>query len=1536
VNDPIERLANRGAPPDTLSLEEMRRVTSAPDVVSLEEMVLAQRPPSPTIDFPEFAPDWVRAGIEKTSWMLAYDIASGRRPKHFSDMNFLEKIGSEVLSFVIDPLTYLTFGLGGKAAATGVARFVMKRTAQKMVKEGAEKVATVGLLRSKIPSAIAGGAVGLGTFSAVKDPLAVAAEGMEVPWTLPFVAGAKGAALGALAATAGGVAGKPLIKRAEMVEGAPRIISHPARAYVETAAEIGAFGAASPSIQKGELVMPTVEDFANAAGVILGIRAVKGLPELVGSGLRKLAIGADPTLKELKALKYIDPDARNDILEKALEDKELPAPEAVRPDIMAKAEERFQELERLDDLRKKELERKAEFEQLGKVEYKKSLFDPERKASATEAEAEVLNSVFKQPDRPETGWNRKKFVQSYWNVYERDARKLHGLYVARKLGIEPKRRSLISDLHKVFRNYKERWPKALDGVTLKVTSKPLGKGMEEWLAYYDTTTREIVISTHQIFTQHKHADASVAFHTLRHEIEHAFDWGLAPVQAREAKKAGRHFIHHEMDEFALKLLHKALVKDAILSSKVEDLYDTWKEDYPNLAKKYKEYVEGGKPAPPHVLGRIAQIEQAMKVIRKGGIAADQTRIRSLHSEIGLMLSEIKPDRAERHKFYKNVTGVEGVNDMSVAQLRLLYEKVAELGLDPEVIIARNNQIQDDYRYLKKSPEWSEEMEKEILEPFGLEKFNDWKGMLGIDKDALVAHIRNIRMKHDQLMQVMDALSTYDVEEPLPPGAVRSKRSVIPPDLITLIREKEMNPITIGLKLAKGNEDSPLYKFIVDPMIKGDRAKEDVMQEFRKAEEAAIPFGKIPWRTFRKWQRQVVSVELPEATEQYDPVTGRIVPVKKLNVTHSFLAHLRAVVSDIRNREEIVNGKGLFFKSKLYESGGYVKVTDKHIDFLIEQMPRELKDWVDASVKLFNEIVTPKVLVELKKIGKPWAEEARAIIQENWERGLVYYPGRRDMAEITSDVGEILNDFIKRRFIKEGRTERLKPRKSSDAPFVIDDFFEVHDLYKRQLATFIGAHERAGRINTILSDPQFKGAIKARFTRGSQLLNELNEVLIDFKGLVWEAPGAFDRTVRGLVRRSHPALLGMKMHIPLLQLPSLFLATTEIPAKYILSALSKPGEIKKALPEATENSNILKGRYDRGGALILTPHRDLANTVDKWYRGKYARFSERILLGGIRNFDRFVITTIWTAAKMMYEGQGLKGKELLEATARKTEDVIMKTQPDWRLPTLTGLARGARKDILLRLLTLFSSQRGQNLQVIMRAWQRYRESDGGVQASKSMLKNIGTVVLTQAMVHAIRAAFLFGVYKGFKPQKEEMDVVDHAWGIFETTMSSWVGVGDILSTMASIVLREKPERRQLRPTVISSLLTDMGEALGHFRNMIDAMPMSDEIIEYGKYKGMKRSTVEMYNGMEKAAKAIGMLTGKPIPGIIQMTGEFWLPSRKAKSLTYYYDMYWNGRKAHNTRMTRYARKMVGEMAGYKGIQRLYANYENRRKKERERR
>jgi len=147
VNDPIERLANRGAPPDTLSLEEMRRVTSAPDVVSLEEMVLAQRPPSLTIDFPEFAPDWVRAGVEKTSWMLAYDIASGRRPKHFSDMNFLEKIGSEVLSFVIDPLTYLTFGLGGKAAATGVARFVMKRTAQKMVKEGAEKVASVGPLR---------------------------------------------------------------------------------------------------------------------------------------------------------------------------------------------------------------------------------------------------------------------------------------------------------------------------------------------------------------------------------------------------------------------------------------------------------------------------------------------------------------------------------------------------------------------------------------------------------------------------------------------------------------------------------------------------------------------------------------------------------------------------------------------------------------------------------------------------------------------------------------------------------------------------------------------------------------------------------------------------------------------------------------------------------------------------------------------------------------------------------------------------------------------------------------------------------------------------------------------------------------------------------------------------------------------------------------------------------------------------------------------------------------------------------------------
>ena len=230
-----------------------------------------------------------RESWNRSTLGLAASIAKGEIPET-PDLPWYEDIGATVGSFVIDPLTYLTFNVAGG--------FVTREVAKQMLKKGAAKGAAA------LVGGVAGAGVGLGGYSAGQYPVRQAA--FQQPYSLGEHVSetVKMGTIGAASAGAGRAVAGPA--------------GNVARRAAGLGAEIGTFGTLIP-VAEGRV--PEAKDYGHAAGVILGIKATHA----VGRGLWKLGRGIVPTGKEAEALKGIEPTerARIALIAKGLKDGSL-------------------------------------------------------------------------------------------------------------------------------------------------------------------------------------------------------------------------------------------------------------------------------------------------------------------------------------------------------------------------------------------------------------------------------------------------------------------------------------------------------------------------------------------------------------------------------------------------------------------------------------------------------------------------------------------------------------------------------------------------------------------------------------------------------------------------------------------------------------------------------------------------------------------------------------------------------------------------------------------------------------------------------------------------------------------------------------------------------------------------------------------------------------------------------------------------------------------------------------------------------------
>jgi hypothetical protein len=198
-----------------------------------------------------------------------------------------------------------------------------------------------------------------------------------------------------------------------------------------------------------------------------------------------------------------------------------------------------------------------------------------------------------------------------------------------------------------------------------------------------------------------------------------------------------------------------------------------------------------------------------------------------------------------------------------------------------------------------------------------------------------------------------------------------------------------------------------------------------------------------------------------------------------------------------------------------------------------------------------------------------------------------------------------------------------------------------------------------------------------------------------------------------------------------------MAATEIKSKYLLKALaSKPN-----IAEVIKYSPELRERIE-GGISIEMGEMGEFNKPSHFFLGKTPTglpwVHEKATIG-ILAMDTMTTLRLWNAAKMelMEKNPNLQGEELLRATARRTEEIVRRTNSVYEMKDRSAIGR-SRSEIK-RVLFRFSSQRNVIYNSLRRAILRYQITGNKTRLFKSLMLLTVVNSIMIAMIDRLRDA-----------------------------------------------------------------------------------------------------------------------------------------------------------------------------------------------------
>ena len=631
----------------------------------------------------------------------------------------------------------------------------------------------------------------------------------------------------------------------------------------------------------------------------------------------------------------------------------------------------------------------------------------------------------------------------------------------------------------------------------------------------------------------------------------------------------------------------------------------------------------------------------------------------------------------------------------------------------------------------------------------------------------------------------------------------------------------------------GTEDGLINKVLFRDIRDGARRQLEFMHRSEDFIKERMKEKGIDWdsKEFQSWsdvfntKRRFLKKTRAGIRRMFGPgnrATRKSVPLssgRRIALTRgemlSMVMHSRAVY----NTDAILQN-GLSFQARLSQKH---TIRPGDIDAILAATPNEVFLVADVIAEYKETIQAPEINSESVKLDG--FERARE--PNHWRV-------RRNQAELTKNIATTLGGRFAQQTVEgfSGLKERVG---GSQSVVLTDAFWELRQEIQK-IGAYIGLSQPMRNARTLVAGTKFSKAVLSHY--GKAWLDDIT-VYLDRIGGVFRNTDGMDSIATGALNRLNIAILGFNPFVIAKQPISFASAANEIELKYLLPTIVKV-RFKDTLNEMRRDSAYMR---ERGEGKVTRELAGVANIgeVRRFFTGKKA--IKQKAMGGLRWGDSMSIARIWEAVKLKVAEQqpGLTETQRREVVARETERIVFRTQPTWEVFSRSTMS--ANKATFQQLLTLYSSQRNKNWNMLRRQALRYKNSDKGFVAKARLGKNIINIVVFQAYTLAAIDEIRRGLTK--RPDEKESRLpfwLKLSFGALSTAAGNIYILGDILNTTLNLI-----EERRFSSWSLSNPLTqtlqDMAQVLASAYLMFE-YGITGEQFEGGAQFGEDKWEAEM--------------------------------------------------------------------------------------------
>lgn len=309
---------------------------------------------------------------------------------------------------------------------------------------------------------------------------------------------------------------------------------------------------------------------------------------------------------------------------------------------------------------------------------------------------------------------------------------------------------------------------------------------------------------------------------------------------------------------------------------------------------------------------------------------------------------------------------------------------------------------------------------------------------------------------------------------------------------------------------------------------------------------------------------------------------------------------------------------------------------------------------------------------------------------------------------TNDLDRKLDILIKagkgfsNEFLLEGMGI-FKQRQGASNAIILEDAFSALAANIKKVGAYVGLAEPLRSAKALVADGAFKSA----------LIDHGKEYYIDlFDKYITAVEGEYlklddiDRLTQAMINKLDMSILGLNPFVMSMQPVSYMAADIYVDGKILIKnfkptvTATEREELRKYAPQLYER---LQGHISRELGEVMN-----IGFAKKFFTGK--RSEGQWMMDGIVAGDTASIGSIWRSVKeeISVKYPDLKGQEFYDKVYDRAWFIIRRTQPTFHVKDRSPI--GMSKNIALRIVTKYSSQRNKNWNMFWRGIEEYNQSD----------------------------------------------------------------------------------------------------------------------------------------------------------------------------------------------------------------------------------